>query len=70
VNLFDKEDQSKKLLNMEHLELIEDKKDYLRQQYKKWNPLTTSSDPDTRSQAEQMLKLIAIERAKLERVTT
>lgn len=70
VNLFDKENQSKKLLNMDHLLTVVEKKDYLRQQYKKWNPLTTSSDPEIRAQAEQMLKLIAIERSKLDKVTS
>lgn len=41
------------------------KRKYLREEYKKWNALTTSSDTSVRQQAQSMLKLIAIERAKL-----
>ena len=44
------------------------KRKYLREEYKKWNALTTSSDSAVRTQAQSMLKLIAIERAKLKTV--
>jgi hypothetical protein len=44
---------------------IEERKEALRKEYVIWSRKVTSSDENTRKQAEEMLKVISEERAKL-----
>lgn len=64
-DLSNAEDVSKEYLNLDKYKTVEDKKKYLRDLYREWNPLITSNDELTRKKAEQIIKLIAIERSKL-----
>ena len=64
-DLSNAEDVAKEYLNLDKYKTVEDKKKYLRDLYREWNPLITSNDELTRKKAEQTIKLIAIERSKL-----
>ncbi len=64
VNIHEVEDAAR-LLGIPHGATTDQKKAHLRNEYKKWNPLVTHSDPKIREQAAKMLELIARERSKL-----
>jgi uncharacterized tellurite resistance protein B-like protein len=65
VNILSDEQKSNNSLIIDPLWTIDEKKKYLRGEYKKWNSLTASNDKSTREQAKNMLILIATERSKL-----
>lgn len=64
-DLSNAEDVAKEYLNLDKYKTVEAKKKYLRDLYREWNPLITSNDELMRKKAEQIIKLIAIERSKL-----
>ena len=64
-DLSNAEDVAKEYLKLDNYKTVEAKKKYLRDLYREWNPLITSNDELTRKKAEQIIKLIAIERSKL-----